>query len=286
MSTSRSRKPKSKASADKAPRRTKAVITLAEEITRLSRTKPASLSTLHSILQKIQSALGADALTIYQFDPHHQQLNELVSIGLSVELVGFLAIGQGQGLTGWAALQKKPLVLKNRTANLSFDPDRDFACFLATPLPVGSAPIGVLAIGCRHVGALDTEESTIVEESTEALSSALERYLFCKRLETATKEIDRLNCQFADSAGQIAAGRELGAVAHQMIALNHEVNEALSVIIGHLQCLVADRAATNQKELSRLRRMEESALRIRTVNQTILKLARSGQARQSSLVSE
>jgi signal transduction protein with GAF and PtsI domain len=262
------------------------VISLSEEITRLSRTKPASLTTLTSILQKLQSAIGAEALTIYQFDPQYQHLVELVSVGKSVELVGFLAIGQGQGLTGWAALQKKPLVLKNRTANTSFDPDRDFACFLATPLPVGSAPIGVLAIGGRSVGALDIEEADIVEESTEALSSALERYLFCKRLETATKEVDRLNRQYADAASQIAAGRELGAVADQMVALNHEVNEALSVIIGHIQCLVADRAATNQKELSRLRRMEESALRIRTVNQNLLKLARSGQARQLPLAAK
>lgn len=250
----------------------------------MSRTKPTSLSTLAAILQKLQGAIKADALTIYQFDPIHQQLNELISVGKSVELVGFLAIGQGQGLTGWAALQKKPLVLKNRTANMSFDPDRDFACFLATPLPVGTAPIGVLAIGGRNVGALDAEEAEIVEQVTDEIASALERYLFCRRLESATKEIDRLNRQFADAAGQIAAGKELGAVADQMVSLNHEVNEALSVIIGHIQCLVADRAATNQKELSRLRRMEESALRIRTVNQSLLRLARSGQARQSSLV--
>ncbi|MBK7140735.1 MAG: GAF domain-containing protein [bacterium] len=279
MSTSRSRKPKSSR-----PRKAKPVVNLADTLARISRNKPTQLSTLSAILQEVQSAIGADALTIYQFDSHHQQLNELVSVGKRVELAGFLAIGQGQGLTGWAALQKKPLLLKNRSANLAFDPDRDFASMLATPLPIGSAPLGVLVVGTKAAGGLDSASAELIESITDAISASLERYLFCKRLETATREIERLNRYMTESSGEIAAGRELGTVAGKMVALNHEINEALAVIIGHVQCLVASRAASTQKELSRFRRMEEAALRIRTVNQTILKLARQGQGRATTTV--
>lgn len=279
MSTSRSRKPKSSK-----PRRSRAKIGLVDTLARLSRNKPASLTTLTAILQEIQQALGADALTIYQFDSRNQQLNELVSVGRSVELTGFLAIGQGQGLTGWAALQQKPLVLKNRSTNLSFDPDRDFASMLATPLPIGSAPLGVLVVGAKAAGGLDATSSELVASINDVLTASLERYLFCKRLESATREIERLNRTLSDSSSDIAAGRELTSVAGKMIALNHEVNEALAVIIGHVQCLVASRAAGTQKELSRFRRMEEAALRILSVNQTLLKLARQGQGRERDTI--
>ncbi len=278
MSTSRSRKPKSSK-----PRKAKPVIGLAETLAGLSRNKPAALSTLSAILQEVQESLGADALTIYQFDSQHQQLNELVSVGKRVELAGFLAIGQGQGLTGWAALQKKPLVLKNRTTNLSFDPDRDYASMLATPLPIGTEPLGVLVIGSRAVGGLDADAAELIAGINDALAASLERYLFCKRLETATKEIERLNRRLKDSSGDIAAGKEMTTQASKMITLNHEVNEALSVIIGHLQCLLASKAAATQKDLSRFRRMEEAALRIRTVNQTLLKLARQGQGHETTV---
>ena len=278
MSTSRSRKPKSSK-----PRKAKPVVGLAETLAGLSRNKPASLSTLSAILQEVQESLGADAMTIYQFDSQHQQLNELVSVGKRVELAGFLAIGQGQGLTGWAALQKKPLVLKNRTTNLSFDPDRDYASMLATPLPIGTEPLGVLVIGSRAVGGLDAEAAELISGINDALAASLERYLFCKRLETAAKEIERLNRRFKDSSEDIAAGKEMTTQASKMVTLNHEVNEALSVIIGHLQCLLASKAAATQKDLSRFRRMEEAALRIRTVNQTLLKLARQGQGRETTV---
>lgn len=277
MSTSRSRKPKGST-----PRRTKAKVGLVDTIARLSRTKPASTTTLAAILQEIQRSSGADAITIYQFDAVHQQLHELVSVGGRVELTGFLAIGQGQGLTGWAALQQKPLLLKNRTANLAFDPDRDFASMLAMPLPIGSAPLGVLVAGSRQSGGLDAQTSELFASVNDVLAASLERYLFCKRIDMATREMERLNRHLTESSSEIAAGRELSTVANKMMALNHEVNEALAVIIGHVQCLVATHAAATQKELSRFRRIEEAALRIRTVNQSLLKLARQGQGRDAT----
>lgn len=277
MNTSRGRKPKTRA------RGSAAVAELMVEIDKQSRNKPASVSTLTAILQRVNDLLGADATSIYQFEPLHQQLTELANVGGRVELVGFLAIGQGQGLSGWAALHKRPLLLKNRSANVAFDPDRDFASFLAAPLPLGSAPFGLIAIGCRKANALDTKDADALLQLLGPISVALERFLFCKRLETATKEIDRLNRQLADSQTQVTLGKQLSNQASHMIGLNHEINEALSVIIGHLQCLAANRAMGNQKDLSRLRRMEEAALRIRSVNQTLLKLARVNQSKQASL---
>lgn len=277
MHTSRGRKAKSK------PSGVAAISELAHGIESMSRNKPASLSTLNSILQRLQNVFGADAATIYQFEPLHQQLNELASIGGRVELVGFLAIGQGQGLGGWAALHKKPLLLKNRSSNLAFDPDRDYASFLAAPLPLGSAPFGLLAIGCRKPNALTTNNSETLLKLIDPIAVALERFLFCKRLESATREIDRINRQLSDAQAQVTLGKHLSNQATHMVALNHEINEALSVIIGHLQCLAANRTMSNQKELSRLRRMEESALRIRAVNQALLKMARIGQSKQATL---
>jgi len=52
--------------------------------------------------------------------------------------------------------------------------------------------------------------------------------------------------------------------------LAHAINDPLAVIVGHLQCLLAERAAPDQKTLSRLRRAEAAALSIADKNRDLL----------------
>ncbi len=90
------------------------------------------------------------------------------------------------------------------------------------------------------------------------------------------EEIARLREETAQAQAalsKVTAGPELIGRLHeaaQMAAsVNHEINNPLSVIVGNVQCLVMEKAATNQKALSRMRRIEAAALRIAKANRRL-----------------
>ncbi|MDH4155868.1 MAG: GAF domain-containing protein [candidate division Zixibacteria bacterium] len=247
-------------------------ITLVCELAALCRSRPASRETFELVLQKIRRIVPHDAATLYLLNRRNDKLEEAATVGGRVEPVSFIRMGKGDGLTGWTAENQKPVLISGRSAAGSDRSEGEYATFLSVPLVTRDAVRGVLNLGNVREQAYDQHDVSLMILTADQLAVAVES-MSCQ------SELDDLNAQMAQAQlklEQAGKSREslnkMKEVARLAASINHEINNPLSVIIGNVQCLLLEKVAANQKALSRLRRIEEAAVRVGQVNRKLIEI--------------
>jgi GAF domain-containing protein len=225
---------------------------------------------LQAALEQLQQVLGFDAATVYFYDRKEKRLVDGVSLDERVELVDFLNIGHGSGLSGWTVHDRRPLLLSSREADRG--PSMAFQTFLSVPLLNGEEIYGALNIGCHKPQALDQNDVRLAELAGVSLVHLIRE---CEQ----EAQIDRLRNRLRKSDAQLVLARkgldaleQLASASHMAGEVIHQINDPLSVVLGNTQCLVAEQGAVNQRGLRRLRRIEKAALRIAEVNRSLLEI--------------
>jgi signal transduction protein with GAF and PtsI domain len=253
---------------DREPRRS--ALDLAAAVQQSCFRKAVDKTVLTGLLQLVRNAVRFDAATLYQIDAAGNW-EELVSLGRPVEPLDFLPLGSGSGLSGWAAYSGRPVLLKDRTRSRHFNPDTDLASFLSVPIPQIEQPIGVLNLGGEKPNLFNEQHLEILEPVAIVLASILERAACGRSLDDTTHRLTIALDKLEQAEFRIAAGGA-GALAGAMISHVHEINEQLSIIIGNIDCLMVEPLQGNQGTLTRLRRAEEAAVKLRACGRKLLRL--------------
>ncbi len=253
---------------DRSPQR--AALELTNAIQQSCFRKTADRALFADVLQIVRRTVPFDSATMYLIDTAGNW-EELISLGRPVEPLGFLPLGSGQGLSGWAAYSGKPVLLKDRTRSRHFNPDTDLGSFLSIPIPQTEQPIGVLNLGGDKPNLFTERHLEALEPVACVLAPILEKMVSARLLdETAQRLADALN-RLEQAEARIAAGG-VSAIAGAMVSHVHEINEQLSIIIGNLDCLLVEPLQSNQGALTRLRRAEEAAVKLRACGRKLLRL--------------
>lgn len=240
------------------------------DIVALCRTYPQGKKFFAKVLPLIKEMLYFDAATLYLFNQEKEQLEEVASLGGKVELLSFLSVGAGEGLSGWTAYNKKPLLLSERTTVSSFDPDKEYATFLSLPLLDGDDAIGVLNLGCTEVRAFTDNDVKLLTIIADQLALCIDRVKYQEKTETLHLQLQKTCEQLRHVQATIPDMSCLSKVASLVSAVNHGINNALAVVVGNVECLLSEKSPSNQKELSRLKRIESAALQIASYNSQVL----------------
>lgn len=113
---------------------------------------------LSTFLQRTASMVAvhvdAEVCSIYLYDPAGRELTLSATHGLNRELVGKVRLTLGEGLTGVALKELRPIVAPVASASPFYRHvpqlrEEDFECFLAVPLLRGITRIGVLVVQRR-----------------------------------------------------------------------------------------------------------------------------------------
>lgn len=242
------------------------------DIVAVCRTLPQKKNGLAEVLQLIQGIVIFDAATLYLLHRDRDRLEKAASLGGRVELLSFLSVGAGQGLSGWAAHNRKPLLLSERSSISSFDPEREYATFLSLPLLAGEELIGVLNLGSSEARAFTDNDVKLLTIVADQLALSIERVNYQKRVKSISSDLQQTREQLQQVQTKKPVADRWGEIAPLVAAINHGINNALSVIVGNVQCLLWEKVAANQKSLSRLRRIESAALQISSLNHKVLEL--------------
>lgn len=230
---------------------------------------PPEEATFVELLRRVGEVIAFDGATLYLIDHRNERLKKFAGIGRTVELLSFLSLDKGDGLSGWTANNRKPIVLSERSSVSSFDPSSDYATFVSVPLLSCDDVIGVLNLGCDRPGAISETEMTLLSIVADQMALALERNDSLVRLELSQKLLAESGQVRPDDRPTLDDLRE---TAELLALASNEINNALSVIVGNINCLVQERVAATQKSLARLRRMESAALRIGKMNSKLHRL--------------
>jgi len=226
------------------------------------------------LISWLKKQYDCDAASVYLLSASKGEMKVVASFGEGVELISFVSIGPGGGLSGYAAEHQEPVLLSNRSLKRSFDPDSHCATFLSMPVYGFKRTVGAINLGWHATNAIDRETVDSFSEIAPFIGMVLETrravYLAHKLKEksvVAKSKSDNLT-------GLLDLSRKAGSISETASAVNHQINNPLAVILGNIQCLLLEKPAENQKALSRLRRIEKAALKISSVNQELTTIHR------------
>ncbi|MEK7775385.1 MAG: GAF domain-containing protein [Candidatus Zixiibacteriota bacterium] len=242
------------------------------EIAELCLHEPPSSKMYASLLRLVKEIIPCDAASLFLFNSRTNELEETASVGGTVHPLDFLELSIGKGLTSWTATNLKPVVLLDRSGSRHFDPVHDFASFISVPIFDGATPFGVLNLGARTGNGLAQDDVVTAQAVARNLLLGIERQRLAKSVDTLEKQMAALKSHIETMKRSDEISGNVGEFVHQLTSAHNEINNALEVIVGNIECLVLEKVAGNQKTLSRLKRSEQAAIRISHANQVLLTL--------------
>ena len=173
------------------------VLTAVLEIADLCRQGRPTADIYVDVLRWLGKLTAFDAATVYLFDSPGGRLQEAASVGGTVEVLDFLNIEHGEGLAGWTADSRKPILLADRSRHHEFDPDKDFASFLSVPLIVDEEVIGVMNFGSRTAGAFGPDDVQLLSLVSAQVAIGFEKLQYQKKVDTVSAQLDALKIKMA-----------------------------------------------------------------------------------------
>jgi signal transduction protein with GAF and PtsI domain len=223
-----------------------------------------------SLLRLVKEIIPCDAASLFLFNSATDELEEIASVGGTVHPLDFLDLSLGKGLTSWTALNLKPIVLLDRSGKRHFDPVHDFASFISVPILDGKSPLGVMNLGAKTGNGLAQDDVISAQAVARNLLLGLERQRLAKSVAELEKQITELKTQVESAKRSNEISDKVGEVVGRLSKAHNEINNALEVIVGNIECLVLEKTAANQKTQSRLKRTEQAAIRISHANRVLL----------------
>ncbi len=160
----------------------KLVALLTDVIEALSQSRDA-LSLLQRSVESVVRATDASGAFVYLWNEDLGQfVLRVATEGHQKAFVGRIALRPGEGLTGWSALMRRPVLIGR---NLSSDPrvvmfpelleDNFLSCLIVPILVPGGDPVGVFSIYSVVEDAFSDNDLRLVDEVAHLLASGIDR---------------------------------------------------------------------------------------------------------------
>lgn len=155
-------------------------------------------SDLDAMLQKIVDTaaahMEADVCSVYLFDEVAKQLVLRATRGLLPGSVGNVRLRPGEGLTGLAFSERRPICEADAPSNPNFRffPDigeESYHSFVAVPILRGRRPVGAMTLQSRHAGHFSTEDVQVFRAITMQLATTIEMARLLLTLEAPPQAI-------------------------------------------------------------------------------------------------
>ena len=126
------------------------------ELGRVVQSEKDPIEAFRRSLEQIRLAIPFENATLFFMNRESRTLEEVLSIGGRVDLVGTVRFGRGHGFSSWVAEQRKPVLLHdlNREGGLDAVSLRSF---LSAPIAVQDEVVAVLNLSHSRAGAFDEE---------------------------------------------------------------------------------------------------------------------------------
>jgi two-component system, sensor histidine kinase PdtaS len=101
-------------------------------------------TSMQMVVETVAEVIGVEACSVYLYDKNSDDLTLRATLGLNTAAVGQVRIGMGQGVTGWAASEGKPIVVLDVQCDNRFQveptlSEEPFRSMLAVPIVLFSA---------------------------------------------------------------------------------------------------------------------------------------------------
>ncbi len=163
------------------------------ELSGLFADSPSLETFLQSIVEMTAEHMNSPVCSIYLY---YEDINELVlkaTIGLKRESVGHVKMKLGEGLTGLALQELRPICERNASKNPHFKyfpgiGEEKYESFLAVPIIRGPTRIGVVVIQNYQKDYFTDEDSKVFRAITSQLATTIETAKFLMSLDEKSRK--------------------------------------------------------------------------------------------------
>jgi PAS domain S-box-containing protein len=221
---------------------------------------------IEQLLQVVNEAIGSEGSSVWLWDPeqpgwlvcqaafHSDQSRPPVNLRLR----------PGQGIAGWAAQNKKSVLVSQVSNDARFsaeiDAQIDFHThsLLAVPLQVRNTVIGVLEVVNKLDGNFNADDQALIETLAASAAVAIDNARLVEALRQHTEELKARN-------------EELDAYAHTVA---HDLKNPLALVIGFAQALAESHTILSPQDLRQyLLKISENGQKLRNIIDELLLLA-------------
>jgi len=159
------------------------------ELSRVVQTGVDPIESFRESLLHIRTAVPFENATLFLLNRQSLALEEVVSVGGRVDLIGHVNFDRGKGFSSWVAQQRKPVLLND--LHREEGPDAvSLRSFLSVPILVQSEVIGVVNMCHSKPGAFDEESVKRLELMAIPISAVAIRMLLRREKERLTTTDD------------------------------------------------------------------------------------------------
>ncbi len=181
---------------------------------------------LNTIIERTTVALGVEVCSFYLLDPVTERLTLAATNGLDPGHVGKVSLALGEGVTGWAAQQRRPVEVPDVRLEPRFKWVRgydlkDLTSMLSVPLTWNDRVVGVLNVQTRSNRRFDDHEVELVTTIAALLAGIVEKGRLQREAETQLETLTALDAARAELLGVVT----------------HELRTPLSVVRAYLDLL-------------------------------------------------
>ena len=178
---------------------------------------------LEELLRTVKTAIPCDNAVIFMATEDEDKLYLRLYIGTS-ELADSPEIALGQGLTGWVAKEKKPVLVKDGAHGLGYLKDeREVNAFLAVPIMNGGFLEGVIALDCSTGSFTEKDKETLSGFASLALH-VLQNARAYQRVDMSAKEFEalhRISAELSSSLDLKTILEKLATCSREIIAYDY-----------------------------------------------------------------
>jgi len=153
------------------------------ELNNLFRESASIQNLLDKTVEMVASHTGSDVCSVYLYNSETNDLVLRSTRGLNPDSVGKVKLRLGQGLTGLALREMRPVCEKDaaHNPNYKFFPginEERYECFLAVPIARGISKIGVLVLQREKGRVFSDSDITALEAAASQLADIIENARF------------------------------------------------------------------------------------------------------------
>lgn len=175
---------------------------------------------LQRIVEMVAAHMHSDVCSIYLYDDQKEELVMQANTGLNWDFIGKISLKVGEGLTGLALKELRPVCERNASKNPNFRyfpglGEEKFESYLAIPMVRGTTIIGVMVIQNTKKDYFDSDDINTMRAVISQLTTTIEmaRLLISmdsgKRTQPKTDEVPLKWCHGSVASGGNCYGEAL-----------------------------------------------------------------------------
>jgi signal transduction protein with GAF and PtsI domain len=208
------------------------------------------------ILKLVGEIIDFRSASVFVVSGESGKLEEICTIGHSVDLIDFVEFDMGSGISAWVAKKRRPILLNHLRKSRGGVHVRSF---LSVPIVFGDEIIGVINLAHDDTEAFNEYDAEILGIVSTLFALLSERINHLKCLNAATNEIDSLKEQLRNARFEISRedGVQRGNDASE--ALGTRLANSLAIIAGNAQFLLMTMKNSSNSVIRRLKAINKEA---------------------------